>query len=265
MPDPQLLNDLDNLALRDAVFSIETYLRPSLRGPGSAMEQAGARLAAGALVVIRGAFEPAFAERMHRSLDACTTWLLYEKHEEHFHYHHHDLYRERNTRSLSSSRSLPREAYPPDLAWCDKVFGSAMTRAWATRLSGRLCEGPTVFTASWYLPGDHSLPHTDAIRSGSDGRRQVAFVWHLAKDWQPEWGGALFWCPKALYLPPVFNTLVLFNVGPATSHFVTQVSPSAQGKRLAINGWWTGPAGTGEQVEPTPDRICANGTPIEVY
>ena len=140
-----------------------------------------------------------------------------------------------------------------------------MTRAWATRLSGRLCEGPTVFTASWYLPGDHSLPHTDAIRSGSDGRRQVAFVWHLAKDWQPEWGGALFWCPKALYLPPVFNTLVLFNVGPATSHFVTQVSPSAQGKRLAINGWWTGPAGTGEQVEPTPDRICANGTPIEVY
>ena len=110
MPDPQLLNDLDDPALLDAVFSIETYLRPSLRGPGPAMEQAGARLAAGALVVIRGAFEPAFAERMHRSLDACTTWLLYEKYEEHFHYHHHDLYRERNTRrtSLGATRCLVR-------------------------------------------------------------------------------------------------------------------------------------------------------------
>jgi hypothetical protein len=46
---------------------------------------------------------------------------------------------------------------------------------------------------------------------------------------------------------------------------VTQVSPYAEGKRLAINGWWTGPAATGEQVKPTPDRICANGALIEVY
>jgi hypothetical protein len=251
MSDPPLFKDLDDQALLDAVFSIEAYLRPSLRRAGSAMEQVGARLAAGALVVIRGAFESAFAEQIHRSLDACTAWQLHEKYEEHFHYHHHNLYRE--------------SEYPPDLAWCDKVFSSAMTKAWATRLSGRPCEGPTAFSASWYLPGDHSLPHTDAIGSSSDARRQVAFVWHLAKDWQPEWGGALFWCPKALYLPPVFNTLVLFNVGPATSHFVTQVSPYAQGKRLAINGWWTGPAATGEQVEPTPDRICASGALIEVY
>ena len=248
MPDPQLLNDLDNLALRDAVFSIETYLRPSLRGPGSAMEQVGARLAAGALVVIRGAFEPAFAERMHHSLDACTTWRVYEKYEEHFHYHHHNLYE-----------------CPPDLAWCDKVFSSAATKAWVTRLSGRSCMGPTEFSASWYLPGDHSLPHNDAVASGDDARRQVAFIWHLAKDWQSEWGGALFWCPKALYLPPVFNSLLLFNVGPGTSHFVTQVSPYAQGKRLAINGWWTGPAVTGEAVRALPDRIDADGGPIEIY
>ena len=251
MSDPQLLKDLDDQALLDAVFSIEAYLHPSLRGPGSAMEQVGARLAAGALVVIRGAFEPAFAERMHRSLDACTAWQLYEKYEEHFHYHHHNLYRE--------------SEYPPDLAWCDKVFSSAVTKAWATRLSGRPCEGPTAFSASWYLPGDHSLPHNDAKASGDDARRQVAFIWHLAKDWQSEWGGALFWCPKALYLPAVFNSLLLFNVGPGTSHFVTQVSPYAQGKRLAINGWWTGSAATGEQVKPTPDRICASGALIEVY
>jgi hypothetical protein len=251
MPDPPLPKDLVDLAVLDAVLSIEAYLHPSLRGPGSAMEQAGARLAAGALVAIREAFEPAFAERMHRSLDACTTWRVYEGYKEHFHYHHHNLYRE--------------SEYPPDIAWCDKVFSSAATKAWATRLSGRPCEGPTAFSASWYLPGDHSLPHNDVRAHDGNACRQVAFVWHLAKDWQPEWGGALFWCPKALYLQPVFNTLVLFNVAPGTSHFVTQVSPYAQGKRLAINGWWTGPAATGKKVKPAPDRIGADGAPIEVY
>jgi 2OG-Fe(II) oxygenase superfamily len=251
MPDAPLPKDLVHLAVLDAVLSIEAYLRPSLRGMGSVMEEAGARLAAGGLVTIREAFEPAFADRMYRSLDACTTWRVYEKYEEHFHYHHHNLYRENE--------------YPPDLAWCDKVFSSAATKAWATRLSGRSCVGPTVFSASWYLPGDHSLPHTDMVASGDNACRQVAFIWHLAKNWQSDWGGALFWCPKALYLPPVFNTLVLFNVGPDASHFVTQVSPYAQGKRLAINGWWTGPAATGKPVRPAPERIGDDGAPIEVY
>jgi Rps23 Pro-64 3,4-dihydroxylase Tpa1-like proline 4-hydroxylase len=213
------------------------------------MEEAGAQLAAGRLIVIREAFESSFAERMHRSLDICTTWRVHEKYEDHFHYHHHNLYRE--------------SEYPPDLTWCARVFDSVATKRWATQLSGRSCVGPTRCSASWYLPGDHSLPHTDAVASGG-ANRQLAFVWHLAKDWRSEWGGALFWCRKALYLSPIFNTLVLFNVGPDTSHFVTQVSPYAQGKRLAINGWWTGPAETAKQASPAPDRIGEGGK-IEIY
>jgi Rps23 Pro-64 3,4-dihydroxylase Tpa1-like proline 4-hydroxylase len=144
MSDSPFANNLVNPAVVEAILSIESYLRPSLREAGSAMADVGARLAAGQLVVIRN----------------------------------------RN----------------------------------------------------------HSLPHNDAMASGPDAFRQVAFVWHLAKNWRSEWGGTLFWCPRALYLPPVFNTLLLFIVGRDTSHFVTQVSPYAQGKRLAINGWWTGPA-----------------------
>lgn len=251
MSNSLLPKDLVTPAVRDAVLSIEAYLRPSLRGPGSAMREASVRLAAGGLIIIREAFEPSFAERMHHSLDVCTTWRVYEKYEKHFHYHHHNLYHENE--------------YPPDLAWCDKVFSSDATKAWATQLSGRSCTGPTEFSASWYLPGDHSLPHNDAVVRADQANRQVAFVWHLAKEWRSEWGGALYWCPKALYLQPVFNSLVLFNVGLATSHFVTQVSPYAQGKRLAINGWWTGPAATGDAVRPLPDRIGADGAPIEVY
>src|SRR5262245_31599159 len=117
MPDLPLPKDLVDPAVLEVVLSIESYLRPSLRGTGSAMEKVCARLAAGGLVVIRDAFEPAFAERMHRSLDGCTTWRVYERYKEHFHYHHHNLYQV--------------SEYPPDLVWCDKVFDSAVTKAWA--------------------------------------------------------------------------------------------------------------------------------------
>lgn len=245
-------NDVDAQAEADAsLLSIETYLRPSLRGPGSALTDVGPRLAAGGLVAIRDAFEPDFAERMYRSLDRCTTWRVYENYEDDFHYHHHNLFHS--------------DEYPADLAWCSKVFDSSSTKAWVTRLSGRSCPGPAEVYASWYLPGDHSLPHNDVADSGANFNRQVAFVWHLAKDWRSEWGGALFWCPKASYLPPVFNTLWLFNVGPESTHFVTHVSPYAQGKRLAINGWWTGQTATGDPVWKGPDRIGTGSTEIVIY
>jgi len=243
--------DVDTQAAADAALSIETYLRPSLRGPRSALTDALPRMTAGGLIVIRDAFEPDFAKRMHRSLDGCTTWRPYEGYEEDFSYHHHNLY-------------IPEE-YPPDLAWCSKVFSSSSTKAWATRLSGRSCSGPAQFSASWYLPGDYSLPHNDIAESDENSRRQLAYVWHLAKDWRSEWGGALFWCARAYYLPPVFNTLLLFNVGPSSNHFVTHISPYAQGKRLAINGWWTGPAAAAGAVWKGPDRISAGNAAIEIY
>ena len=37
-----------------------------------------------------------------------------------------------------------------------------------------------------------------------------------------------------------FNTLVLFVVTDASAHLVTQVSPYAKTKLLAINGFWVG-------------------------
>jgi thioredoxin 1 len=232
----------------DAQLSIEAHLRPSVR---AALTSAGPRLAAGGLVAIRDAFEPDFAERMHRSLDSCTSWRVYEGYDEHFHYHHHNLY------ELGE--------FPPDIAWCSRIFDSPGTKRWVTRLSARSCVGPAEVSASWYLPGDHSLPHNDVAANDAHSNRQVAFVWHLAKDWRSEWGGALFWCANGCYLPPVFNTLWLFIVGPESTHFVTHVSPYAQGKRLAINGWWTGPGATTLPVWKGPDRIGTESTGIAVY
>ena len=257
LPAPAVpTRDVDAQTAADASLSIEAHLSPALRGPGSALTAAIPRLAAGELIVIRDAFEPDFAERMYRSLDGCTTWRPYEGYEEDFSYHHHNLYHS--------------EEYPPDLAWCSKIFCSSSTQEWARRLSGRSCVGPAQFSASWYLPGDYSLPHNDIAESGESFdrkvfNRQVAYVWHLAKDWRSEWGGALYWCAKAYYLPPVFNTLLLFNVGTESNHFVTHVSPYAQGKRFAINGWWTGPTAAGGAVWKGPDRIRAGSAEIEIY
>jgi len=236
----------------DAVLSLETYLNPAALPCDEATIAALRRhLTAGCLVVIRDALIPAFAERIHRSLDTCAAWQVYEEYQTNFHYHHHNLYK--------------ASEYPPDLAWCDRMFGSPATKALATRASGRECMGPTEVSASWYMPGDHSLPHTDAVPGSAGAKRQVAFVWHLAKDWRSERGGALFWCPKSLYLPPLFNTLVLFNVGPDTHHFVTEVSPYAQGKRLAVKGWWTGQSPTGDPLRVKPERLEGGPASIEIY
>jgi hypothetical protein len=160
------------------------------------------------LVVIRDAFVASFAERIHRSLDACVAWQVYERYEKHFHYHHHNPYKTSD--------------YPSDLAWCEQIFGSLATKAPGDTVvwprvhgtDGGFCE---------LVSAGRSLAATYGRRAGQDpATRQVAFVWHLARDWRSEWGGALFWCPKSLYLPPVFNTLMLFNVGPNARHFVTE-------------------------------------------
>ena len=69
----------------------------------------------------------------------------------------------------------------------------------------------------------------------------MAYVWHLSKNWKPEWGGALYWCKHHHHVathPASFNTLVLFRVTTSSSHFVTTVSPQHKGKRLTFNGWW---------------------------
>src|SRR5262249_26518257 len=129
--------------------------------------------------------------------------------------------------------------FPADLSWCQQIFQSDSTKDFIQRLSQRNCQGETVFSASLYLPGDHSLPHSDFLAHNNE-HRQVAFIWHLTKHWQSDWGGDFFWCPNSRAISPSFNTLLLFNVRLDSTHSVTQVSPSARSKRLAISGWWTG-------------------------
>jgi Rps23 Pro-64 3,4-dihydroxylase Tpa1-like proline 4-hydroxylase len=201
-------------------------MNPDVFRSQGALRRISEALVAGKLIVIRNAAKETFAEKMFQCLDSFSDWRVHEGYEEHFHYHHHNIY--------------DKTLYPPELTWCNTIFASEATKSFMQGLSQRDCSGETNFSASWYLPGDHSLPHNDYVTTGENSSRQVAFVWHLAKNWRSTWGGAFYWCPEDRYVTPVFNTLSLFTVGENSNHFVTHVSPYAQSKRLSINGWWTG-------------------------
>lgn len=235
-------------SLEDVLCSIETYLNPEIFDNEERVQQVAKHLVEGKLVVIRKALKETFAERLFTCLDQFSGWGVYESYEEGFHYHHHNIY--------------DAKVFPTDLRWCEQIFQSEATKKFMQRLSQRDCGGKTQFSASWYLPGDYSLPHNDLVTRDNE-RRQVAFIWHLTKNWQRDWGGDLFWCPRILYVPPSFNTLLLFNVGKNSTHFVTQVSPYAQSKRLAINGWWTGMMNDGALATHDRHRLSSEAPLIE--
>ena len=198
------------------------YLNPKLLADSEMLEDIGRRLRKGDLVVIRDAFIPAFAEYVWRDLARDdVNWVLNEEHvDDGFAFLHHNVY------EITDYTPVMREAW--------SIFDHPETKKWMARLSGRDCSGACISaSASRYFPGDHSLPHSDY-----DGQRSVAFVWHLSKNWDPSWGGALYWIPEPRYRHASFNTLNLLSVTAHSEHFVTTVSRYAQEKRLAFNGWW---------------------------
>jgi Rps23 Pro-64 3,4-dihydroxylase Tpa1-like proline 4-hydroxylase len=71
----------------------------------------------------------------------------------------------------------------------DAIFNHPKTYEWIAGMSGRVTHGENKGAASRYFPGDFSMPHADFY-----DMRTVAYVWHLSKDWNPNWGGALYWC-----------------------------------------------------------------------
>ena len=212
----------------EQALSLRSYLNPDVT-----LKEIADSLQSGQLVSIREALPLALAEQVHQCLVDSPDWYPHDSYSpdfprgpesEGFNYRHHNLY----------NPSL----YPPALSVCRDIFASHPTRQFIENLTGLPCAGPTSFSASWYQPGDHSTPHNDHVANHRGQRRQVAFVWHLSKNWRPEWGGSLFWCPTGHYLTPSFNTLYLFNVTAESFHLVTQVSPLATSRRLTVNGWW---------------------------
>src|SRR5262245_43516331 len=115
-----------NESLPDALFSIKRYLQPTWLEP-TRIAIVRERLSSGAVVVVRDACHPMYAERMFQCLNECTAWKVYEGGSENFHYHHHNL--------------TDKSDYPKDLKWCERVFSSSQSRDFAAKLSGRSCGG----------------------------------------------------------------------------------------------------------------------------
>lgn len=214
-------------AILQEPVSLEKVLNPRFQDP-ALLEDIEKKLKQGEVVILKDAFLPELADAMHKELAATDQW---DHNEDYFpdgyHFRHQNIY--------------ATSDFPPI---CDKfhqnVFGSQATKEFISKLSGRDCTSDEVTGApSYYKAGDHSLPHTDHI-----GQRTVAYVWHLSKNWKPDWGGALYWAPSPLanaFHHASYNSLCLFSVTPHSAHFVTTVSPEAKEKRLAYNGWWHSP------------------------
>lgn len=87
------------------------------------------------------------------------------------------------------------------------------------------------------LPGHFLTRHRDTDTSG---KRRLAYVISLSKNWHPDWGGLLQFyeddgTPRDTWAP-VFNTLSLFDIDHI--HSVTHVTPYALEPRLSIVGWF---------------------------
>jgi len=94
----------------------------------------------------------------------------------------------------------------------------------------------TIFTSK-YSQGCFLNTHSD------DMNGKLAFVYHLTKDWRPDYGG-LFTAQDAQRnilktIVPGFNKFVCFRVGDyVTPHSVTQVSHNVPKHRMSLTGWY---------------------------
>lgn len=203
--------------------AIQHYLSSRFFEQPELLEAARQKLQEGGVVVWRDAFKPQLADKIHAELDAITAWELNEADQDDgYHFSMHNIYNE----SLLAQNA-------PFTSQLVQVFDDPETKTFMEYLTGRNCQGQVTASPSFFEAGDHQLPHSD-----HSAQRTVAFVWHLAKNWRPEWGGAFYWVPTQKYWHAEFNTLYLFSVTRISDHLVTTVTPKAQGKRLAFNGWW---------------------------
>ena len=160
------------LVLEEGERDLEHYLNPAHFADPATMEDITRRLQAGDLVVIKDAFRPEFAEMVFTELSASSVaWELNEAYFPDGYAHLHNNVYERSSWSARLNATLD-------------MFAAKASSAFISKLTGRDCTGDTTGAPSWYDTGHHSLPHTDWV-----GQRTVAYVWHLSKNWKPEWGG----------------------------------------------------------------------------
>lgn len=206
--------------LQGTLWSVFKVLDPSISNDLELWKKAAAHIQSGRVLAIESAFQSEFAAAMHAALSRSSRWTLHCQQFPYFFFHHHNIY--------------DVEQQSAEMLIAGMIFSSQATIDFVTALAGSDCSGPVHQSASWYMPGDHSTPHSDAV---SD--RKVAFVWHLARNWDASWGGHLVWMSGDRIFPAAYNQLYIFDTHRSGRHFVMPVAATASEKRLCWNGWWT--------------------------
>lgn len=204
-------------------IGIENYFNDYVLEREGSIEELQERLEMGQVVIIPEAFDPEFADAMYAEL--LTTPFAVDQgiEPEGYSYHIH-----------AASDFSQHSAF---LNQTHRIFSSLDTRMFLTEFTDSDCMGHVGIELTHHAPGDYDNPHTSDF-----GQNKIAFVWMLAKDWRPEWGGAFYWCPETpqhSYVHASYNSLVLFKVSTASTHMTTMVTKHAQSKRFAYTGAWS--------------------------
>jgi Rps23 Pro-64 3,4-dihydroxylase Tpa1-like proline 4-hydroxylase len=132
---------------------------------------------------------------------------------------------------------------------------SAEARNKLTATLGQPMANVTHSFVSMFNMGDFLSTHA---ASRWEGRGEWAYILYLSKDWQPEYGGNLYFLNSTVgeedvvahVSVPEYNKMVLFKLKPhCPLHFVSQVR--VHKARMALTGWYS----TQEQS----DRLRATG------
>ena len=180
-------------------------------------------------VQIENCFSPAFAMKLHRELSQSKYFKFYEGNSPFYQFRLNAIYDEDDDFQYHSVLQEAREALNSDtvMDWMADVGNADIE--WGS------------MGASLYKPGDHTQAHTD-VKDNDDGtRRKVAYIIHLAKNWDPTFGGDLVKMSPTTHILPIFNAITLFPVTLGGWHFVTPVTNKAifpKYQRLAVSGWF---------------------------
>jgi hypothetical protein len=95
--------------------------------------------------------------------------------------------------------------------------------------------------------GAHAMERGDFMGSHDDDNRgrRLAIIIYLSPGWADEFGGALRITDRGggvVEVPPLFNSLAMFDVRAGTTHEVTPVTDAAGDRiRRTIGGWYHQP------------------------
>jgi hypothetical protein len=233
--------------------TILDLLNPLTFRKRGSLERLGKAVAEGRAIIVRNAFRTDVAEKVYEALASSRQWAPWT------YLNQERPYLQYRLNGISASE-LPIAAREVGV-----ILSSPGSKAILSQLTGCDCSGPFRIGAALYNPGDYSSVHND-----NGGARCLSYIWYLAKNWQPDWGGHFVWCPTGAVVDPGFNTLALFKVTKASLHLVSPVTPHARGKRVSLNGWWDrGAPGAPDQpsaVKMAGVRLCpgAYGEPSEI-